>query len=232
MSEGVDRRDLPQIPKDKVESFIGFMEKKGIEVARGLAQTKDLKSTQHSYRRSKVEKLLQDEKALKMPLMVSKEGYILDGHHRWLAQRKAGNKMTPVVRFGCDIDSLIAMGHAFPASFRADEAKIPRPHLKSHSPENNEDDGILAPNNLDSFGANYGPNAYKEARDYKREYELYHGKPAQIKRRSKRNSSRREMVKSGRVKKGQDVHHKDNNPANMSSKNMVAMSKSKNRSMK
>lgn len=72
------------------------------------------------------------------------------------------------------------------------------------------------------------------ARDYKREYALFHGKPEQIKRRAQRNKSRRNMMKLGRVSKGdgKDVHHKDNNPFNHSKGNEAVISKSKNRSQK
>ena len=47
-------------------------------------------------------------------------------------------------------------------------------------------------------------------RDYKREYEKYHGKPQQRKNRSKRVLARRKMEKEGRVSKGdgKDVGHK------------------------
>lgn len=47
-------------------------------------------------------------------------------------------------------------------------------------------------------------------RDYKAEYANYHGKPEQIENRSQRNKARRELVKDGRVKKGdgKDVNHK------------------------
>jgi hypothetical protein len=71
-------------------------------------------------------------------------------------------------------------------------------------------------------------------RDYKREYALYHGKPEQIKRRAKRNKSRRLLARQGLVKKGdgKDVHHKDNNPANTQRSNLAIISKSKNRSKK
>ena len=71
-------------------------------------------------------------------------------------------------------------------------------------------------------------------RNYKREYALYHGKPAQIKRRSQRNQSRRKMAKAGLVSKGDgmDVDHKDHNTANMSRKNLRIMSKYRNRSIK
>lgn len=47
------------------------------------------------------------------------------------------------------------------------------------------------------------------ARDYKKEYENYQGKPEQIKNRAKRNAARAKMVKAGRAKKGdgKDVDH-------------------------
>lgn len=40
------------------------------------------------------------------------------------------------------------------------------------------------------------------ARDYKKEYEEYHGTPEQIKRRAQRNKARATAEKKGRVSKG------------------------------
>lgn len=42
----------------------------------------------------------------------------------------------------------------------------------------------------------------KKARDYKKEYEDYGGKPEQIKRRSQRNKARRNAIADGKVRKG------------------------------
>lgn len=72
------------------------------------------------------------------------------------------------------------------------------------------------------------------ARDYKREYEQYHSKPEQKKRRAGRNRARRIMTLLKRVKKGdgKDVHHKDGNPTNNSKKNLRVESKKTNRSRK
>mgnify|MGYP003539328326 CR=1 FL=1 len=69
-------------------------------------------------------------------------------------------------------------------------------------------------------------------RNYKKEYEQYHSKPEQVKRRAARNSARADMAKSGRVKKGdgKDVDHKDYNPLNNSKKNLRVMSSSTNKS--
>ena len=69
-------------------------------------------------------------------------------------------------------------------------------------------------------------------RDYRKEYDNYHGKPAQKKKRAARNAARSELEKSGRVKKGSnmDVHHLDGNPLNNSPKNLRVMHQSRNRS--
>ena len=50
----------------------------------------------------------------------------------------------------------------------------------------------------------------ERVRDYKHEYAIYHGKPAQKKERAERNGARREMVAAGKVSKGdgKDVGHK------------------------
>jgi len=48
-----------------------------------------------------------------------------------------------------------------------------------------------------------------KARPYKKEYEEYQGKPEQIKKRAKRNAARAELMKDGKVHKGdgKDVDH-------------------------
>lgn len=73
----------------------------------------------------------------------------------------------------------------------------------------------------------------KKERDYKHEYEIYHGKPEQIKRRAGRNAARRKAVQSGKAKKGdgKDVHHKNGNTLDNSAKNTSVISKKRNRAM-
>lgn len=49
----------------------------------------------------------------------------------------------------------------------------------------------------------------KKKRNYRKEYDEYHAKPEQKKRRAERNAARRKAERSGKVRKGdgKEVHH-------------------------
>ena len=60
----------------------------------------------------------------------------------------------------------------------------------------------------------------------------YNSKPEQIKKREARNRARYQMIKAGKVKKGdgKDVAHKDGNALNNKPSNWAVQSQHKNRS--
>ena len=62
-------------------------------------------------------------------------------------------------------------------------------------------------------------------RNYRKEYDNYHSKPAQRKDRSKRTLAARKMPRVA----GKDVHHKDGNPRNNSRSNLTMVSRASNR---
>ena len=70
------------------------------------------------------------------------------------------------------------------------------------------------------------------ARNYRGEYDNYHARPEQKKRRAGRNAARSKLMQSGRVRKGdgKDVDHKDRNPFNNGGGNLRVQSKRANRS--
>jgi len=71
----------------------------------------------------------------------------------------------------------------------------------------------------------------RRKRDYRKEYDEYHGTPKQRKNRSSRVLARRKVIKrvgEGAVK-GKDVDHKDGNPRNNSDRNLRILSIKKNR---
>lgn len=49
----------------------------------------------------------------------------------------------------------------------------------------------------------------KRERNYRKEYDEYHGTPEQKKRRADRNAARRKAMRAGKVRKGdsKEVHH-------------------------
>lgn len=68
---------------------------------------------------------------------------------------------------------------------------------------------------------------FKE-RNYKKEYENYHSKPEQKKRRAGRNHARRQLKDTKGIV-GKDVHHKDNNPMNNDKSNLSIVTQKYNR---
>lgn len=69
------------------------------------------------------------------------------------------------------------------------------------------------------------------SRDYKKEYQEYHAKPEQVKRRASRNKARAYMVKNGRARKGdgKEVDHRNHNPLDNSPENIRMRDKRANR---
>ena len=68
-------------------------------------------------------------------------------------------------------------------------------------------------------------------RNYRKEYDEYHGTPEQIKNRASRNAARAAVAKKhGKAAvKGKEVDHKDGNPKNNSKNNLQLMSRRANR---
>jgi len=75
-------------------------------------------------------------------------------------------------------------------------------------------------------------SARNKKRDYDAEYQDFHGKPEQIKRRAQRNAARSKMVSTGKASKGdgRDVDHISRNTANNKSSNLRMTSQKANRS--
>ncbi|MCH2507441.1 MAG: HNH endonuclease [Dehalococcoidia bacterium] len=69
----------------------------------------------------------------------------------------------------------------------------------------------------------------KKIRDYRKEYDDYHGKPEEIARRAARNKARANKKKKGFLSRFDEVDHKDNNPQNNSPSNLRVVSRNKNR---
>jgi hypothetical protein len=90
---GIPRRLMPQFtsPRD-IRSFTAFAEKKyGIGAKRATRRAARLRPSQEEINRERVEDVKEEivEKKLdpNVPLVVSRDGYVIDGHHRWAAYK-------------------------------------------------------------------------------------------------------------------------------------------------
>ena len=104
---GIPRKLMPQFttPKD-IQHYRSFIKKSyGIGSKRGTRRAGQLRPSQEEINRERVEDVQEDieEKKLdpRVPLIVSADNYVIDGHHRWAAYKsKHPRRPLPVLIVG------------------------------------------------------------------------------------------------------------------------------------
>lgn len=74
---------MPQIKGDQMSKFLNHLSSKDIEYTTKKLAVKDLKSTQSEFDLAKVDQMIGQKNNGK--IIVSNDNYVMDGHHRWLA---------------------------------------------------------------------------------------------------------------------------------------------------
>lgn len=98
---------MPQIATAKMAAFLGWLVGSGVEVSHGKAHAAELRKTQSEIHADKVASMENAPVAVKMkPVIVSRDGYVLDGHHHWVYHALAGEKMNVAV-IGLGIEELL-----------------------------------------------------------------------------------------------------------------------------
>lgn len=77
------RTQMPQI--NNMDHFINFIERLKISYSKTHGYVDHLKPTQYGYDEVKVAKLASELTNSSKPIVVSSDGFILDGHHRYFA---------------------------------------------------------------------------------------------------------------------------------------------------
>jgi hypothetical protein len=114
----IPRHFLPQIPSDKYDEFCTFLRGRGVSVRLVRLPVAKLKAIQSEVKREKVDHFKRNPQLLAKPVIVSKSGFILDGHHRWLAQMELDPKgYLLTLECDCSIRQLVHLGHEFDGSF-------------------------------------------------------------------------------------------------------------------
>lgn len=124
---GISRSKMPQIATANVPAFVAWLKDKGIRSRVGNDPVGRLKATQKEINPQKVEKMMDaPDSVLMKPVMVSKDDYILDGHHRWAALlSKDPGLQIRTVRVELPIRQLLKEAHEFPESFKTNVNEAP-----------------------------------------------------------------------------------------------------------
>ena len=120
-SLGVSRDKMPQINSKDVGEFVKYLKDKGIEASSSLIDVSKIGMTQKDINVDKVKDLLGVEKSnLAKPVIISKDNYILDGHHRVVALYNVDkNFKLKTIKIDLGINDLLNVAREFPkASFK------------------------------------------------------------------------------------------------------------------
>ena len=90
---GIPRKEMPQVAGGNKSAAVQFLRARGVEVTPKSVPPASLKPSQADYKREKVDgiKGAMEAGTLKAGrILVSADGYVIDGHHRWLAAVEHG----------------------------------------------------------------------------------------------------------------------------------------------
>lgn len=91
----IPRRNMPQVDEKNFGDFFKWLRTEGIQVRRVRVPGAKLKPIQKEISQQAVQQLAKSNSPkLKKPFLISKDGFILDGHHRWLAMLQIDRKVT------------------------------------------------------------------------------------------------------------------------------------------
>ncbi len=111
---GVRRIDMPQVKSKYMQDFLQYIRKNEAKVEKLEVDPKNLKAIQGEFDKEKIaaniEKLSQGP--LK-PIIISKDNYVVDGNHRWLAAMNAGVKL-PAYRISMKGMKLLDLTNRYP----------------------------------------------------------------------------------------------------------------------
>jgi hypothetical protein len=113
---GIPRDLMPQIPKESLPDFLRYVHKHGVKVSRKDLSVNKLLPVQKYVNREKVNKFKDDidEQGLTLaPIVVTSQGFIVDGHHRWLAVKELGHEDIDCIVCDCPLLKFLKLSHGF-----------------------------------------------------------------------------------------------------------------------
>lgn len=116
-SLNIPREQLPQIQAEHRGALVNFLAARGITHETAEVPADSLKPTQGEFSPRKVQQA-REYQGGDRSILVSSDGYVLDGHHQWLARLDNGEPVK-VIRLDAPIQDLLRLAHQFPSSTTA-----------------------------------------------------------------------------------------------------------------
>lgn len=118
-SLGLRRIEMPQIDAKDYDEFLTFMAAHGCDHENEMVPTTTLKPAQRQWQPRGVEAIAHTD-GMDKPLLVSKDDYVLDGTHRWVAAQELGIELVPAIRLDMPAREAINLMNTFPKVSHAD----------------------------------------------------------------------------------------------------------------
>ena len=103
---GIPRAQMPQIKAEHRGAMVNFLKARGIDGQQETIPSAAIKPTQAEFSPAKVKQAI-DYTGGNRSIIVSADGYVVDGHHQWLAAREKGEPI-PAIRLDQNIGDVLA----------------------------------------------------------------------------------------------------------------------------
>lgn len=104
------RKLMPQL--GATEDFLKNLDKENIKYDRVSVEPGDLRASQTEFNLDAVQSIMTEPKKTKSSIVISNDNYIVDGHHRWIADYNKGVK-TQAIRVDLPILELMRVAKSF-----------------------------------------------------------------------------------------------------------------------
>lgn len=118
---GVPRAEMPQVKGSDRPALRQFLAEQGINSEEVELPATAMRPTQAEFSPAKAEKWKEARDGADRTVLVSADGYILDGHHQWVAAIATGQPVK-AMRFGAKINDLLDATNRFPLATRGEGA--------------------------------------------------------------------------------------------------------------
>lgn len=113
-TKNIPRSEMPQIKAENRGAMVNFMKARDIVSEKDEVPASSLKPTQQEFSPAKVKQAKEFEGGNRS-ILVSNDGYVLDGHHQWLAAREK-DETVKVTRLNAPIEQLVPLAKEMPST--------------------------------------------------------------------------------------------------------------------